>query len=84
VTVTPKGESYGRVVAEIATNEEKPKALGLELVSRGLAEVDQRYSKSKLLLNAESQAKKEKLGLWQSASPIHPWDWRKQQRVRDK
>ena len=84
VTVTPKGESYGRIVAEVV-DAKTEKSMGLDLVSRGHAEVDQRFSKSKLLLDAESKAKAEGIGLWSSkTTPIHPWDWRKQQRVRGK
>ena len=58
--------------------------MGLDLVSHGWAEVDRRYSKSKLLLDAESKAKEEKLGIWANESPVHPWDFRKRQRVRGK
>ena len=84
VRVTPKGESYGRIVAEVV-DAKTEKSMGLDLVSRGHAEVDQRFSKSKLLLDAESKAKAEGIGLWSSkTTPIHPWDWRKQQRVRGK
>lgn len=81
VVVSPKGESYGRIVAEVV-DAKTEKSMGLDLVSRGHAEVDTRYSKSKLLLAAESKAKEEKLGIWKNESPIHPWDWRK--RVRGK
>ena len=86
VTVTPKGESYGRVVAEV-TEKGTEKSIGLDLVAHGHAQVDQRYSKSKPLLAAESEARKEKRGLWKDGESgvIAPWDWRKQQRnVRGK
>lgn len=83
IIVTPKGQSYGRIVAEVV-DAKTQQSLGLDLVSRGHAEVDQRYSKSKLLLAAESAAKEKRIGLWQNKSPVHPWDWRKKQRARAK
>lgn len=80
VTVTPKGESYGRIVAEVV-DAKTEKSMGLDLVSRGHAEVDTRYSKSKLLLDAQSKAQAERKGIWFGKSaPVHPWDWRKQQK----
>lgn len=83
VTITPKGApSYGRIVGDIVDTKTQA-SLGIELVQKGHAQVDTRYSKSKLLLAAESQAKKEKLGIWSSATaPVPPWDWRKEQRER--
>jgi endonuclease YncB( thermonuclease family) len=85
VTVTVKGESYGRTVATIATNEEKPKSMGLDLVAKGLAMVDERYSRNAALLDAQKKAQEQKLGIWKSGTQVEaPWDFRKRARTRGK
>ena len=81
VTVDPKGESYGRIVADVTETASK-KSLALDLVSAGLAAVDQRYGKPAALLAAEAEAKKEKRGIWKEDKVIPPWDWRAQHRTR--
>lgn len=79
VTVTRRGESYGRMVADVSAGKE---SLGLTLVGEGHAQLDPRYKPPKDWLAAEAAAKKEKRGLWAAEKPVAPWDWRARQRER--
>ena len=81
VTITPKGESYGRVVAEVV-DAKTGESLALDVVEHGHAWVDRRYTRAQPLVAAEQKAREEKRGLWAESSPVAPWDWRKQQRMR--
>ena len=83
VAVKPKGESYGRIVAEL-TEAETQTNVGLDLVSSGHAAVDRRFSPPKPYLAAEQEAREEKRGIWADPAAVSPWDWRKRQRVRGK
>jgi micrococcal nuclease len=83
VHVTPKGESYGRIVADVETDAGKD--IALDLVRMGHAQLDQRYKPPKALRDAELAAKKRKAGIWAAdTEPVAPWTWRKQQRERVK
>ncbi len=83
VTVTPSGESYGRIVGTV-TRQQNGKwiDLGATLVHYGLAWVDERYRPPKQLLEEQAAAKKHKIGVWRDESPVPPWTWRKQVRER--
>jgi micrococcal nuclease len=50
--------------------------LGLELLKEGLAWHDKRRSADPFLGELESNARKERLGLWGDAHPVPPWRWR--------
>jgi endonuclease YncB( thermonuclease family) len=95
VAVHPRGESYGRIVGDInladapkppdavksgESPQQKSYQLSLDLVARGLARVDPRYHPTKALIDAESDARKNKRGLWSDPSPVPPWEWRKMTR----
>jgi endonuclease YncB( thermonuclease family) len=61
-------DSYGRLVVLLLS---KDKCLNLELVKNGLARVQQQYARSRKqkaqlvpYLNAEQEARKNKLGIW--------------------
>ena len=41
---------------------------------------DQSSGDREVYAGAESKARKDKLGLWAEASPVPPWDWRRQQK----
>lgn len=82
VTVKPRGLSYGRQVAEVTKKDAT--SLGLDLVSRGHAQVDRRYRPPKPYLDAESQAHEKKRGLWKESKPIAPWEWRKKIREKER
>lgn len=68
-----KRDRNGRIVGEIFYNNQN---LGKELVRNGLAWHFKRFSKNTNYANLERIARKKKIGLWQEAKPIEPWNWR--------
>lgn len=72
-------DRYGRIIGSIIYNKNK-KNLSEELLKNGLAWHYKHYSKSIILSQLESKAKKGKLGLWSEVNPINPYNWRKGQR----
>lgn len=81
VTVTPSGESYGRIVGTVTRQQNgKEIDLGATLVHYGLAWVDERFKPPKQLLEEQAAAKKDKRGVWKNEDAIAPWLWRQNQR----
>ena len=80
-------DRYGRFIATVHTNDEDMVKVnsygsvrgdvGLILVDQGLAWHYKKYSDSKELEAAENYARSNKLGLWNSATPTAPWEYRK-------
>ncbi|MBW2732040.1 MAG: thermonuclease family protein [Deltaproteobacteria bacterium] len=83
VRVTPKKkrDRYGRLVATIAVGGED---LGELLLNAGLAWHYARYAKSDKLARLQREARAAKRGLWATASPTAPWDWRRARRGKAK
>jgi endonuclease YncB( thermonuclease family) len=52
------------------------------MVQDGMAWQYKRCSKEAALAEAESEARKERRGLWVDDKPIPPWEWRKQAKDR--
>ena len=76
ITVTVKGHSYDRIVAQVVEDKTK-ESIGLSLVSRGYAQIDPRYHPSQEYKKAQMTAKEGHLGIWsQPSDPIPPWEWR--------
>lgn len=48
-----------------------------EMVKLGMAWHFKKYSNDDSYSELENQARNNKVGLWQDANPIAPWDWRK-------
>lgn len=73
-----KRDRNKRIISEIiltdGTNVNK------ELVRNGLAWHYKKYSKDPSYEELESDAKREKIGLWKEEYPVAPWEWRKQSR----
>ena len=72
-------DRYGRMVAEIYKGNE---SINLAMVKEGQAVIYRQYfdgckATQKQFNQAESQAKQKKLGFWNQASPMMPWDFRK-------
>lgn len=70
-------DRYGRVVAYVWHNNWN---INLEQVKRGMAwayteYLDRPYASE--FYDAEKQARKQKLGLWQQVNPTPPWEWRR-------
>ena len=79
VTVDVKDtDRYGRTVGVVYVNGQN---LNEEMVRTGYAWWYRRYDPNNPnLKEAEDQAKAAKLGLWQDADPMPPWEWRRQKR----
>jgi len=65
-------EKFGRILADIYIGS---RWINLEMVQNGWAWAYPN-STSRLLQWAEAEARKKKIGLWESASPRPPWKWR--------
>jgi micrococcal nuclease len=73
-------DRYGRVAAYVFVGSLN---VNLEQVKRGLAwayteYLDRPYASE--FYDAENQARKQRLGLWQKTNPTPPWEWRKKNR----
>ncbi len=71
-------DMYGRSVAEIILPDGQ--SLNRELVKKGYAWHYKEYSKDETLAELENQARAQKKGLWASAQPQAPWEFRKEQK----
>lgn len=49
----------------------------MQMVRLGMAWHYKKYSKSKVYADLEQKARNEKIGLWNDAHPIAPWNWRR-------
>lgn len=65
----------GRIVAKVTINGNQ--SLNQLLLQNGMAWHFLKYDKSKTYADLERQARVAKLGVWASANPIAPWDWRR-------
>lgn len=75
--VTDK-DRYGRSLADVYVGD---RWLNHELVLAGLAWHYVQYSDDVRLATAQNEARSKRLGLWQDARKVAPWDWRNGQRV---
>ena len=75
VQVDMKGkDAYGRSLAKITMDNNED--LGAAMIDRGSAWVYRKYSSDPILLQAEGNARRFKVGLWREENPQPPWDWR--------
>ena len=73
VEVEGNGEDrYKRTIGTIYLNGAD---INAQMVENGYAWAYRKFSKKYTL--QESQAKKQRLGLWRDKEPIPPWEWRK-------
>ena len=75
-------DRYGRTVAELYVGKQ---LINLQLVKEGQAVVYRQYlsgcsATKDQYLQAEAQAKKQRLGFWSQKSPVMPWDYRRGKR----
>jgi len=80
VTWTKK-DNFERPLAQVYRGD---KHINSEMIKSGNAWHFKRYNQSQALADLETEAKKEKRGLWKSENPIAPWDYRKENRAPDK
>ena len=72
-------DRYGRTVAELYVGKQ---SINLQMVKDGQAVVYRQYlsgcaATKDQYLQAEAQAKKQRLGFWNQTSPVMPWDYRR-------
>ena len=78
-----KRDRYGRSVAIVTVDG---RDVGLEQLRRGMAWTYTRYlnelpyREQRLYLEAESEARAARRGLWSDPRPQEPWDWRRHKR----
>ena len=71
-------DRYGRVVGQVF--DSKGKNINLTMVQNGLAWAYREYMHDNQYLQAETQARQKRLGLWQGQNPIYPSNWRKHEK----
>ncbi len=67
-------DRYGRAIGRITVNGTD---VNLAIVRAGLAWHYKAYSSEKALADAETAARRARIGLWSHPHPIPPWDFRK-------
>ena len=67
-------DRYGRTIARLTVNGTD---VGTYMVANGAAWHYHLYSTRGELAGLQTHAKSQRLGLWGSASPVPPWDWRR-------
>lgn len=75
-------DRYGRTVAELYVGKQ---SVNLQMIKEGQAVVYRQYlqgcaATKDQYLQAETQAKKQRLGFWNQQSPVMPWDYRRGKR----
>lgn len=82
VTVTVRGESYGRTVGDVVTVDNKFDA-ARSLLFSGHAMLDPRYHPPQGLVITQASAKAHRRGLWDcDTDPTPPWVWRAEHRKK--
>lgn len=66
-------DKYQRDLGYLHCNQQ---SASLYMVANGYAWYNQRYAMDDSLLQAQQQARQQKLGLWRAKSPTPPWQWR--------
>lgn len=76
IAVIPQGhDRYGRTLGHLMCDGSDASAYQ---VSQGMAWVNTHYAHSPAIAALQIQAQQQRLGLWQDAQPVPPWEWRKQ------
>jgi endonuclease YncB( thermonuclease family) len=75
-------DRYGRIVGDVWLGNRN---LNIEMVRDGWAWWYRTYApRSRALEAGESEARKERRGLWRDASPEPPWEFRRKERDAEK
>lgn len=81
-----KKDKYGRTIGKILTAAGDD--ICLEQINRGMAwhykqyKLEQPIEEQDSYSQAEIQARKKRVGLWQDFDSVPPWEWRRQQKHR--
>ncbi len=79
VATCPKKDRYGRYVCVVKVDS---KDIGMEMIRNGLAWHYKKYAHEQSPDDrrdyeyVETEARKRNIGLWNSSSPMPPWEWR--------
>ena len=68
-------DRYGRLIGDVTLPDGK--VMSEEMIKAGLAHHYKQYSKSKVLADLETAARKAKVGVWVLIEPTPPWEFRK-------
>lgn len=71
-------DPYQRTLAVVYNAQHEN--MNIKMVESGMAWAYTRYNRDPMYLNAQKQAMKARLGLWQDAHPIPPEQWRRKKR----
>ena len=74
-----KKDRYGRILGDVYLGD---RHINREMIRDGMAWHYRQYSKSVELQREEDAARKAKRGLWSDKSPVPPWEFRKQEKVK--
>jgi endonuclease YncB( thermonuclease family) len=69
-----KYDRYKRLIAVVINS--KKQVINQEMVKQGMAWHFKKYSSDPLYAQLEITARKNKVGLWQEAGAVAPWEWR--------
>ena len=75
---TPK-DRYRRDLGHVYIDK---KHVNAELLKAGLAWHYKQYNKDSALARLETEARKQRRGLWADPKPLPPWDWRRKKNER--
>lgn len=76
--VTVHAQNYDRNKRLIAVViNVKKQVVNQEMIKQGMAWHFKRYSSDRLYDQLETEARRNKVGLWQELNPTPPWNWRK-------
>ena len=78
IKIQEESDIFGRPVVWVYTAQGQD--VGMEMLKAGMAWHFKRYDSSAEYENLETQARLQKLGLWQDDNPIAPWDFRRSSR----
>jgi len=78
IKIQKKNDAWGRPVVWVYTAQGQD--IGAEMLKAGMAWHFKKYDSSAEYANLETQARRQKLGLWQDNNPIAPWDFRSKRR----
>ena len=67
-------DRYGRMLAFVFVDDV---CINKELLKKGMAWHYKQYNKEEELAKLETEARKNKIGLWSMKEPIAPWDFRR-------
>jgi micrococcal nuclease len=77
VVIKKKEDRWGRTIGHVIVDGVDT---NLAMLAAGAAWHYRHFDQNRRLAEAEREAREAKRGLWQDASPIPPWEWRKGKR----